>query len=927
MIGQTLGHYRIESNLGEGGMGVVYRATDTRLGRAAAVKVLHPHRMADPERRRRFVQEAKAASALNHPNIITIYEIDTASTSAGPVDFIAMEYVEGRTLAEWIGRKPVRLGEALQCAVQIADALAKAHAAGIVHRDIKPANVMVTTEGLVKVLDFGLAKLTGPVEPDSEGETRTLAPNDSPRTKEGAIVGTVAYMSPEQAEGGKVGARSDVFSFGSVLYEMVSGRPPFQGRSDLSTLSAILREEPKPLTETGVGDLRKIIALCMRKDPERRFQHMADVRIALLDVKDALESGRAESTAAPRRGFPAPPVALAVVVVAAIAAAVAWWLSPRSVPAPGVVLTRLTADAGLATDPAISPDGKLVAYASDRGATSGADGNLDIWVQQVASGQAMRLTRHAADDREPAFSPDGSTVAFRSEREGGGIYVVSVLGGEEKLFARQGRRPRFSPDGRQIAYWIGNIGGSPAVPGTSKIYVVPAGPSGPGGSPRQLRAEFSAARHPIWSPDGKRILFWGIRDPQAREEEGDWWVSPLADGAPAVKTGAFDAFRRQGLERPQGSYHIIAAEWAALGDRVVFSAQSGDSVNLWELPVDGADGRVASAPQRVTSGSGLELQPAAAPGGLYVFSSLRDNIDIWALPADTSRARVTGPMRRLTDSAAPDVYPALSARGRTLTFVSKRSGNPEVWAKDMESGKETALSVIPSSEGWPSVTGGGARVAYVAAPRRELYLAPAAGGLPEKVCDDCGPPYSFSSDETKLLYWPPGAARVALLELASGRKTEILKPSAGAIYRARFSPDDRWIAFHARNRPGRSTLVVAPFRGATAVDEKEWIQVTDGESYDFSAAWSPDGNTLYFLSERHGFRCVWGQRLDPASKRPVGPPLPIQDVHGATRSMTPMTTNWLGLSASRDTLVFNFAETTGNIWMARVGRAAARGGL
>src|SRR5882724_12054499 len=290
MIGRTILHYQIVETLGHGGMGVVYKAKDTHLDRFVAIKVLPPEKVADPERKRRFVQEAKAASALNHPNIVHIYDI----AEAGGIQFIAMEYVPGKTLDQMIGRKGLRLNETLKYAVQIADALAKAHAAGIVHRDLKPSNVMIDDHGLVKVLDFGLAKLAETATGEF-GETVTVRAPERPSTEEGTIFGTTAYMSPEQAEGKKVDGRSDIFSFGSVLYEMVTGRRAFHGDSKLSTLSAILKEDPKPvnsLVPDVPRDLEKIISHCLRKDPGRRFQHMDDLRVALLDLKEESESGR-----------------------------------------------------------------------------------------------------------------------------------------------------------------------------------------------------------------------------------------------------------------------------------------------------------------------------------------------------------------------------------------------------------------------------------------------------------------------------------------------------------------------------------------------------------------------------------------------------------------------------------------------------------
>ncbi len=279
MIGQALAHYRIESELGAGGMGVVYRAHDTHLGRSVAIKILPPERVVDAERKRRFTREAKAASALTHPNIITIHDIDTTvpsgSADATPVDFIVMEYIDGRSLDQLISSGPLKSDEVLACAVQIAAALTAAHEAGIVHRDIKPANIMLTAAGQVKVLDFGLAKLLEPTISDPNAPTLTRT-----RTEEGRILGTVAYMSPEQAEGKPLEAGTDVFSFGVVLYEMLAGQRPFQGDSQLSILTAILHEQPPPLKRLRPNvppELQRITSRCLEKDRAVRYQSAAEL--------------------------------------------------------------------------------------------------------------------------------------------------------------------------------------------------------------------------------------------------------------------------------------------------------------------------------------------------------------------------------------------------------------------------------------------------------------------------------------------------------------------------------------------------------------------------------------------------------------------------------------------------------------------------
>ena len=905
MIGQTLGHYRIESKLGEGGMGVVYKARDTHLERPVAIKVLTADAVANPERKRRFVIEARAASALNHPNIITIYDIDTVNG----IDFIAMEYVPGADLSEWMGRRRLRFGEALKYAVQIADALAAAHAAGIVHRDLKPANVMVTEKGVVKVVDFGLAKLTEPAGADDLAPTETAGP----RTEEGTIVGTVAYMSPEQAEGRKLDARSDIFSFGSVLYEMVAGVRPFHGDTKIALLSAILHQEPKPLSEAvpdAPRDLEKIVARCLRKDFDRRFHHMMDVKVALEELQEESESSRRSAPAAPlaRRTPRVSTTAIAAVVaLLAATAGVTWWLtrSTGSVRAP--VLTQLTFDSGLTTDPALSPDGKLVAFASDR---SG-DGNLDIWMQQIATGEARRLTQDPADESEPAFSPDGSRIAFRSEKDGGGIYVISTIGGEPRLIARQGRRPRFSPDGREIVYWVGAwyVG---------EVYVAPAA----GGPPTRVQPDFFTARDPIWSPDGQYILFLGARtqDHTAADIFFDWWAAPRG-GGPPIKTEASSILRRERI-MTQASSLVAPADW--LGDEVFFSAKSGNNTNLWRLTVSLRTRQATGAPQRLTFGTSQEAKPAVGPAGRLLFSSLTSNLNIWGLSINANQGKVAGEPQKLTH-AAFDAGTSLSADGRRLVFVSNRSGNLDVWLKDLTTGKETALTATPVEEAGPNITADGTKVSYsvIEDQKFNIYtvsLEPdGAPGVLEKVCDGCGWSWDWSPDGRTILLGREPAARLTLsvLDVATRQITNLLQHPKYDMARARFSPDGRWISSNAGSAGSalaRNRIAVIPTDAPPSEDK--WIWITDDSTFHDKGRWSPDGNLLYYTSDRDGFKCIRAQRLDPATKRPVGPPFDVYHSHGARSSLMNAGIPFMEISMSRDRMVFNLEERTGNIWMA-----------
>ena len=908
VIGRTISHYRIVEKLGAGGMGVVWKARDTRLDRFVALKFLPAAKLGDPERKRRFVQEARAASALNHPNIITIYDIGQAGPEEHPADFIAMEFVPGKALDRLVPRKGLRLNDALDCAIQVADALAAAHAAGIVHRDLKPGNVMVGENGCVKVLDFGLAKLTGQGGAAEFVRTETIA--QAPKTEEGMIVGTVSYMSPEQAEGKKVDARTDIFSFGALLYEMVTGRRAFTGGSIVSILSAILRDEPKPAAEMvhGLpGELDRIVARCLQKDPNRRYQHAGDLKIDLQRVKEDAAAGdpaMPESLSARRWWWLS-----AAAACVAVSLAVGWLLHGPPAALPPWNLTRLSSDAGFSGFSALSPDGKLVAYSSDRGL----DGEPDLYVKQVAGGQPIRLTSDGAGNTAPDFSPDGSKIVFRSNRDGGGIYEIPAFGGDVRLLARDGRNPKFSPDGSQVAYWVGSEGVTSVVPGGGAVWVVPVA----GGQPQRVGTNFTAARYPIWSPDGKRLLFVGYTSAKANESSSlDWWLV-ATNGGEAVKTGAYDALIHAGLK---GGTVAVAPNiprpgcWSA-ANTVIFSTANGDAQNLWEIGVSPRTGKLNGALKRLTAGAGNEVDPSSASAGALSFTNIENRRDVWSLPLDLDRGTAKGALERTTQGPAWREHASLSKNGRYLAFASNQTGPTNIWMRDLATGKESSVAGPSFTQRFPVLNASGARIAFSVyeKDKRVVYVS-APGGTPEKLCEGCLRATDWSRDEKTLLVFGGNPYQINLLDLASHQQTPLLKhPTYNLLY-SRFSPDNRWVGFTARIQPNRERITVAPVGGPKPVPESAWITIAEGGPEDW-ANWSPDGKTLYFTSARDGHYCLWGQRIDATSRRPVGDPFAVLHLHGRVSYRQG------GWSAAGGRIALQLVEATGNIWM--MSRSAA----
>ena len=668
MVGRTISHYTIIEKLGEGGMGVVYKARDTRLDRFVAIKILPPKILGDAVRKQRFIQEAKSASALSHPNIIHIYEIGEADG----VDYIAMEFVAGKTLQRLIPRRGMPFGTAVTYCVQIADALATAHAAGIIHRDLKPGNVMINDQELVKVLDFGLAKLTEAMSGE-EDSTRTLRESV---TEEGTIVGTAAYMSPEQSEGKKVDARSDIFSFGSMLYEMLTGRRAFQRDTTASTLAAILLEDPKlpsQIAEDLPAEIDRIVKRCLRKDPPLRFQHMADLKVALSELKQESDSRVLARPAGKAKMRRRPVLKMAAVMVALLATILgAWWFlrsnsSSESEPVP----VPLTTYPGTEDDPSFSPDGTQVAFTWCKDAERK---KCNIYVKQIGVEPPSNLTGLPAPEYSPAWSPDGRFIAFLRNISPGrsALIIVPQRGGHERVLGEMGifgagklsSGPllTWTPDSKWIA--VSEVANT--VQGLV-LHSVDTGETRTLTSPPDVTVIDVS---PAFSADGYTLAF-------TREAHvSDIYLLHLAAGYRPDS-----AAERLVLKNPFNARPI----W--MGDELLYLSGTESSMGLWRVNVR----RASSARRYVFADRNIRSPTVSTQSRRLAYSLNAEETNIWRVDLRGPNGKLLQ-TRPLISSTRSDYQPAYSPNGKRIAFVSERSGVPELWVCDHDGSNPIPLT-------------------------------------------------------------------------------------------------------------------------------------------------------------------------------------------------------------------------------------------
>ena len=919
--GTQLGSLEILRPLGAGGMGEVYLARDADLNRSVAIKVLPAELTSDPQRVARFEQEARAASALNHPNVCVIHALGRTDHGRR---YLAMEHVEGETLRARLVRGRLPLAEALDIAIQIASALAAAHAAGIVHRDIKPENVMIRRDRLVKVLDFGLAKLTpSGMALAAHEPTRTMAVTDP-----GSLVGTVGYMSPEQARGTDVDARTDIWALGVVLYEMVTGRPPFTGETRSDVLVAILDREPAALSQlqpAAPQELHRIVRKCLRKDADARYQVMKDLLLDLQSLREELPSSGVSSVVVPplsqRPGLRVPWMAVLAVLIAAAAAGYVWWRTREAAtPAAGPAvstragsLARLTFDPGLQIDVAFSPDGQSIAYASDR------DGNFDIWVQSARGGPgtARRITTNSASDTQPNWSPDGQSLVFRSERDGGGLFIVPIFGGAERQLTTFGIHPQWLAPGGEIFFRAGLGDWS------TNAYLVSADGAD---APRELIREFLQGG--IWHwiaphPDG-RISAIGLH-PKLRF--GFFTVN--RDGRSVTASTIPEDFP---LEFTETGTRLLRFQWNTTGDTLIAEAFLNVVRNVWRIEVDPKT-LAWKAADRLTIGAGPDVAAATTPDAKSIaYTAVQQTARLWSFPFDARKGRISGEGSPITAIHTGVQTSTMSPDGRLVAYFLQAPGASrwEMLLTEIDTGKTEIFGTNASPGAWSFDS---RTLAYNLSrpdlpPPGEWALAVRSVGGPERIIKrwsttDVLLPSGWTPDGQFLIgsYLSPlytGQAQIALwpatVPSPPGSQRVIVSDPQHQLWQASFSPDGRWLTFLAQPREGRlsSTIFVVPAAGAPRTG---WTRIVGGDHWVDKPRWAPDGRTLYFVSSRgSSFYNLWGIRFDGARGIPVGEPFGITKFDTPGFILSPDVSG-TEIAIAQDRALLTMTTVTGGIWM------------
>jgi eukaryotic-like serine/threonine-protein kinase len=870
--GTRLGSFEVLAPIGAGGMGEVYRARDSRLGRDVAVKVLPAAFATDRERLRRFEVEARAAGALNHPNILAVHELGTHDGAP----FVVCELLEGETLRERLRAGPMPPRKAAGVGAQVARGLAAAHDKGIVHRDLKPENLFITREGRAKILDFGLAKLAGT---DQVRGGLSGLPTTPPATGPGVILGTVGYMSPEQVRGRPSDHRSDIFSFGVILYEMISGRRAFHRDTDVETMSAILKEDPPEIPRGNGGvppTLARIVEHCLEKNPEERFQSARDLTFDLEHLSGTTGPGAvAESGETGRPGGPARRRAAALLVLGFAAGALAGAAGAFRLARPAAIdppsLHPLTYSSG-DQEPSTSPDGRFIAF------TSGRDGTSRIWLKQLAGGDEAALTSGPRDNA-PRFSPDGTAILFaRGVLGGRALYRVPVVGGEPRKTLEDAQDGDWSPDGRQIAFIrIGQEKGMTR-------YALGVADVDGRNERTLLLVENQRLLNPRFSPDGRTVavIQTGVQNvaqeillvpadgssprllktpaPHGQISSvvwsgGDGLVFAMSDSAIATfQRGTASRLVREeiGPGRVTSLMNLPSAvpvlDVIGPGNVVVESFSSRQNLEEFSL----LQGGVVGEGRWLSRGMSNDRQPTYSRDGEWIlFSSTRaGSLDLWMV---STRSRA---IRRITDDPADDWDPAFMPDGKSLIWSSNRSGHFEIWISTVDgTGARQVTNDGVDAEN-PTATADGRWIVYAStnpAHSGVWKIRPDGSDATRLVAatvliPEVSPDGSVASYITGIS-GPPDTLKFVRVEEGTDVPFSIRVPRGDLLGRAwgrsRWMPDGRRIAFVAEGENGSSGVYVQDFvPGRDTTSTRHHLAGFDRENQTDSFGISPDGSRI-----------------------------------------------------------------------------------
>jgi Tol biopolymer transport system component/predicted Ser/Thr protein kinase len=890
--GSRLGHYEILEPVGEGAMGEVYRAEDRRLGRRVALKVLRAVFSTDRWVLARFEQEARSASALNHPNIVTIYDIGNAGSSF----FFAMELIEGRSLREVVREGPLAFARLIRIAVQIADAIACAHAAGIIHRDLKPENIMVTRDDRVKVLDFGIAKLA-PEKPlvSTSPTVRIMFP-----TEPGIIVGTVGYMSPEQAKMEAADHRSDQFSLGAILYEMATGRRAFQKETAVDTLSSILHDEPEPIgPEAAPLPLRWTIARCLAKDREGRYSSSddlcRDLRMQSERVDEVLATAPAQRGT--ESGAPGAPrrirarIALAALLAAVLAAGVGGFLGARrgadgvrSAGPAAAEFSPLTFLPGIESFPSLAPDGKTFVFVGKTGLRK------DVFLQRIGGRNAIDLTADSGfDDDQPAFSPDGEQIAFRSERSGGGLFLMGATGESVRRLTTFGFNPSWSPDGSKIVFATEGIFDAATRETSSELWTVEVAT----GQRRRLTP--GDAVQPSWSPHGDRIAYWGL--PKGTSRRTIWTIAAGGSGPGAPEPVVADEALNW------------SPVWAPDGRTLYFASNRSGAMSLWRVGISEKTGRVLGPAQPLAAPAVWSGQAAVSRDGrTLLYTELERRMTLERAAFDLPAAALTGTPERVYDASQGVEGIDVSPDGKSIAFTSSPPNENLFLLRRDGSGLQQLTSGAPRRRGarwspdgrWISFhsdSGGSYQIWMIHPDGSGLTRATTVpGGLVEARWAPDGARF-LALAATDTCVFPgrnPAEPRAACPALPK------VNAAGDTFYANDWSPDGGLLAGEVWHAGGVAIPGIVTYAFAT----HEYRRLTDGGT---SPVWLPDGRRLLYLR---------GPRLEcvdtrDGKVRPVGVPRGSADLPIAPES---------GFALSRNGREIDFVRdaTQGEIWQMRM---------